>query len=349
MSLQRIDFSVWSPFRRPDWRFERVLEMVQRETPGRTSKRDDEYVQALRNFILRYRAYTGQPLDQLAFANPGLYWAYQIHDRRHDDGARMAVMIEARILAGQNNVDIAKELCTIPEVIDWYEKIFFNVRDRLHAHDWVVDHVLMPAFLESRISAQPGQNASKIRQPLAEAFFDPTLKFFAYFGGPFVLDFVLTGFRRGNRCRNREETGQWFDTYWANRLKQRSSEAVGTFEVNKYNVMQLFETHRELIKIEKSVDAQEGSENDYRKGVAGLLHDMRWAVGKDGEHMVEGTVLASYDKGAAELRDHEMMLLSAGRNPGTIEGAETLELPPPRRRSTEQEAPDASANVEQGR
>lgn len=354
---QQIEFENNNPFRRPDWRMERVLQIIDRaEHPGRSTKRDDKYVKALRNFILRYRGSEGDARQRLGYENPGLFWAFQIYDERDGRAGRKAMMLESRILARQNNVEIAKELRTIPEVVDYYSHLFFDVREGLDSHDWVVDDVLMPAYDEAQQTEQQAGTASDetpdgvtphVRKPLAEPYFDATLKFFAYFGGALILDFAITGFRRDMIAHQREDVGEWWDQHWMNRLKQRSATAAQTFQVNRYNVMALFETHKEIIAIQRSAQNEESRQDAVHKAVRVMMEGLKWAVGKEGRALVEGTAVVKYDSGAAELRDNELTMVAAGHDPGTIEGVETLTMPPPRKRSKGQED-HQHANAQQG-
>ena len=339
--LTQIQFHRYNPFRRPDWRLERVLRMVDRldDKPGRTTRRDDCYVKALRNFILRYRgASDDRSKEILATENPGLYFAFQIHEKRTDDeGRRKSTMIEARILAHQDDKAIAADMHTLPEVIEWYEALFFNVRDRLDSHDWVVDHVLIPALsvATEKNMTQEEQNAktSLATMPLhrmADPFFDPTIKFFAYFGGHFVLDYVISGFRRGNLAYSRDELSNWFDGHTTQRLRQRSSVAASVFKIDESNVMQLFNIHVKLIEIERSNDTAENKQDQQHRIMGALISEIPWAVGKAGADLVKGSAIEKYDNSAAELRDSEVQHLSVGENPDTIDGVELLTMPKPR-------------------
>jgi hypothetical protein len=217
----KIDFERYNPFRRPDWRFERVLRMVDRHpSPGRSTKRDDEWVKGLRQFILRYRSASEAKRERLCYENPGLYFAWLIHERSEDE-PEIAFMIEARILANQSGREICIESDTIPEAIDWYEHLFFDVRTRLRAHDWVMKHVLVPSVTRAQENKHD-EGVRFPRQPLSEPFYDSTLKFFGYFGGPVLIDFMLAGFRRGVIARSSEDVSAWLDQYTSAAAKRRS-------------------------------------------------------------------------------------------------------------------------------
>jgi len=107
-------------------------------------------VKGLRNFILRYRASDDQQARNVLFnEDPDLFWAFQLYERKLDNEDSKATLVEARILAGQSDEDIVDELSTVPEVAEWYEALFFNVRERLRNHDWVMNEVLYPALNHS--------------------------------------------------------------------------------------------------------------------------------------------------------------------------------------------------------
>jgi hypothetical protein len=354
---QQIQFEMFNPFRRPEWRFERVLQMTSRmPSPGRCSPRDDEYVKIFRTFYLRYLSYDEEGRKNLAYENPGLFWAFQIYDGRQVH-SRKSTTVEARILAGATDDEIADELHTIPGVVKWYEAMFFNVRDRLQSSDWIVDHVLMPSYEASMTAGEddtaeaenPPPQQHFERTPLSEPFYDATLKMFGYFGGPVVLDYVLAcGFRRGAVAQGLDDLSGWFDNHTFTRLRHRSGMASQSFEVNKYNVMELFQTHLRIVEIEKSGDAAESQQSAIFSNIASMLKNMPWGIGREGKKLVAGTPVEQYDESAAELRDTELMELSSGRKPRTIEGIELLKLPPPSRQSNGQED-HKHADTQQGR
>ena len=345
-----INYDRYDPFRHPAWRSNRVLEIISRpgNHPGQSTPQDDRYVRKLREFMLRYQ---NQPADETGTAarklmshkNPGLYWAYLLNDHRNDTARYKVIMLEARILAAMSDQEIAAGCSTLPEVVEWYEALYFNVHDRLHAHDWILDQVLMPAFLKSR-SAPPPQHsppqpksqaraassiaaAKAFYAPVSEPLFDCTLKWFGYFGGPYVLDDVISGFRRGAVCRSREGVPDWWDQHTASRLRQRSGMAAQTFEVARYNVVELFNLHAKLIEIDRGTQDQEQTHDQMHQAILGVLSNMEWASGKAGAKLVAGTPIEKYDGSAAELRDDELMMLENGQVPGTIASIEQISLP----------------------
>ena len=84
------------------------------------------------------------------------------------------MLAEAWILSGQCDAEVGQRLGIEPAVVGQYERLFFNVRDRLHARDWII-------FVACDCPVDP-------REPHTLA---SVVRLLAYIGGPLVLDVVL--------------------------------------------------------------------------------------------------------------------------------------------------------------
>jgi hypothetical protein len=347
---------IYDPFRTPDWRYKRAMAIVNHN--GRCGTHDDEYTKVLRHFVATQRNGTDKARAQLKTKRPGLITAWQINAQRIDD-FQTPTMIECRLLAGMSNAEIAAEIGCIDDVIEWYEAVFFNVRDRLQAHDWIVRHVLMPAINNNRGYMSP-RKRKKPKDPkdrrdpmpdtgneaLAEPFYDSTLKFFGYFGGPLLVEYMISGFRRGVMAHTRDDFTGWFDQHFSHGIRRRSSTAVGMFNVNKYNVMQLFETHARLMEIDRNTESNEDASSTIENNILGFMRNMPWGVAADGAENFKGTRVIDMDTKAAELRDDELLMLASGEEPESIKGIEALSMPSPRQlthQPPDPENPDAAA------
>lgn len=333
------DFEKFNPFRTPHWRLERVLEMVDRRpTPGRSTRRDDQYVRGLRNFILRYRRYDRFSRQRLCAENPGLYYAWLLHERAEDEQETVFI-IQARILAQQTDAEIAAEFNTLHDTILWYEKLFFNVRDRFQAHDWILRRVLVPAVVESKVRMeQESKEEGRFRRsPLAEPFFDSSIKCFGYFGGPLAVDFMLSGFRRDLRLQSNEDVGPWLNEFIMQGAKRRCAMAVGQFEVNKYNVMELFGFFGQILTIEKSAEHEDQARTSIETNVEMMLEQLSFSLGRKGAASVSGTAIEEFDTGPVELRDAELLLLQSGGKVDTLDDLEDVRIPEPRKKDEEHE------------
>ncbi len=318
------------PFRRADWRFNRVLAMCDRvPTPGRCTPRDDEYVKRARSFLLRYRAFDEDRREELRQEDPDLYCAFAIFRAKPDEGDQ-AFSLEARILSGQTDDEIVEHYSFGPRTVDYYEHLFFNVRDRITKRDWITTQILIPALKRDKGTAQAAAAAGAWApqdHAVVKSQMDGSLKFFAYFGGPWVLERMLSGFEHNSRAASADEAaGGWDERHYKQGMKRRAAQTVNFFEVNKFNVTDVFMTVNQLIAIEKAADAAEDNKSKYDMHVKNYMDALPWTVGtRDVENVKPA--LAVYDNTTTELRDDELLLTAAGDEVQSLKGLEFIKIP----------------------
>lgn len=321
------DVRLADPFLRPNWRHERVVQMLGTVPPERCKRHDDKWVQGYRKFLFQWNK-NANNRDRLMYDNPGLYFAYLMHDRMFVE-PEMRLMMEARLLSGTPKDDIAHECKTIPETIEWYERLFFNVTDFLPHHDWILKHVLLPAsdrFVADDVEDDEDEFKPKPSNEVVRPHLDMTLKFFAYYGGPMICDVMISGFRRDKRVTSHEDIPDYFHEQFMSQVMRRSAQAAGQFEINKYNVMELFATHTRIIEIQRSAESQEDRHSEVEKHVSAMLSELPWTVGAEGAKLYSGSAIEEFDQGAAELNEEEIMLIGSGKKPESAEGVTGLNI-----------------------
>tara|TARA_R110002020_G_scaffold16515_11_gene58289 strand:- start:2198 stop:3253 length:1056 start_codon:yes stop_codon:yes gene_type:complete len=314
------DVRLYNPFLRPDWRFERVLKLVDRVPAGRTTKFDDAYIKQARSFMLRWRK-GENAREQLLLENAGLYYAYMVHDNLHTD-PEIRFMLEARLLSGQPAEEIADALKTLPQTVTWYERLFFNVRPFLTHHDWIVKHVLLPS--SDRFVDHAAEDDDDVPQPqgtplIVRPHLDMTLKFFSYFGGPILCEFMIGGFRRGMTAHSQDDIPAWLDDQWQLTLQRRSAQASGVFEVNRYNVMELFATHSRIVELQRTAESGDERRSLFESHVQAMLTELPWTVGKQAKQLYADSAIGAYEDTAAELNAEELILMGAGEIPDYLD------------------------------
>jgi hypothetical protein len=341
MQRQHINFEKFCYFRSPNWRYNRVLEIQEygrlHGHAGHLSVSDDAETKAI--FKFKKQLDGSQPdspaRTRIIYQNLGHYLAYQFHEKRHDAvGITSVATLEARILSGATDQEIAADFGTLPDMPKWYEATYFNVRDRLKCHDWILNFVLMPSVRAHLGIQQPGE------APVSAPFFDVTLKFFAYYGGSIILDRVLSGFRRNDHATAYEDESAWITNQTNMRLKQIMAAATTTLTVNKYNITELMHVYARILEIEKSNATPAAKGDQFLRAMGSMLVELPFCVGDAGAKQVENTAIQVYDDSAAELRDNEIMLVSADRKPASVQHVEKLTMPPPRRRPDQESKND---------
>ena len=321
----------WDPFLRPDWRFERVLEMTgQVPLPGRTTRRDDDTVREVRSFMLKWNNGSEAERRELRYRNPGFYYAFEVY-RKAPKEPELQQVIEARLLTGQPCNDIAFATKTKSNAVEWYEAVFFNVSDKLVHDDWIFKHVLLPASdrLAVELAEAKDDDAKRalFSAPIIRPHLDFTLKFFAYFGGLVLCNFMMTGFRKGVVCHTQDEIGQWLDHHWEHQMRRRSAQAAGVFDVNRYNVMELFQAHSKIIEVQTSQDSIQDKQNESMRIIGTVLNELPWRAGKTAKQSYTTLKMEVFSTSSAELRDDELLHVQAGEMPFELEKLPELVMP----------------------
>lgn len=134
---QTICLRQYDPFTPPDWR---ALDAARLAVGEKTkwAEEDDASVQEYADFLRRTAV--GQSDRQLVDDAEQSAMAIA-HELYREHGLRRAE-IEARLVAGQSDEDIAGKCHLPPEVVAAYETLFCAVRDCLNAHDYLVLHLV---------------------------------------------------------------------------------------------------------------------------------------------------------------------------------------------------------------
>lgn len=265
--------------------------------------------------------------EQIFQKCPGLVYAYQIHERRETAPATTQ-FLQARLLAGQSYEYIAEEMSTLADTVRWYEALFFDVVEHLHRRDWIASMVLLPPMMQrsglnaaptkpevegARTGAQCPHRQHEVG-PLARPLLDPSIKYFAYFGGPIVADFMIHGVQSGRRPVSQNDVARWLDEIWALTVKRRSLQAAYECEINKRNA-QLWTAHAHIIEL-KGTDNTETQRSTVERHIRAMLDDVPWeGLGPS----VPDYAIDKYRSAAStELRDDELLAGEAkSRQPAT--------------------------------
>jgi len=162
------DFHAHDFFRALDWRLVAARQLVAGKRSRRRRHTIDPVVARLTS-VLKTEAGRSKSHKTLATDADLAAWRQAVQLR--DAGGLLKDEVEARLLAGQTDEEIAARCRLSPAAVGWYEAGLFHVRDHLDSPDWVVARVIGTTF-------PTGDDG-------------PVLKHFAYLGGPTVLDLVL--------------------------------------------------------------------------------------------------------------------------------------------------------------
>lgn len=162
-----------NPFRELDWRWRRAERLVSEGRPF-LPRRDD----AATGRCVAYLRDQKQRRD-LARRHPDLHAAHTVWAADGD----LRAALEARILAGQSDAEIAQAICMTPEGVGTFHDSFFDVRDLVakRATDWLMIRAC------GHVPGNPAVESPRV-----------LLRMLGLFAGPHVLDsavpFLIGGF-----------------------------------------------------------------------------------------------------------------------------------------------------------
>jgi len=261
-----------------------------------------------RAYLLRRNARTDQEYRaKLGAEQPALAVAYEANARRFTDPG-VAFLFESRLLARQISEEIAGMAGTSPEAVDYYEGLYFNVRDRFDNRDWAFQKVLVPAIVQEYGKGVANRGIS---WGMVRPFYDATVKLFAYFGGPHAVDLlVYGGFDPKAMPHSTEETAGWLDGVWASAVRSRSARAMLLQHVGFENVGVLFSLHSQLVTAARVNCGHDGGTMAYAEIVGALLTSTPFATGALAEAHRKPIDVNS---GPWEARAHEKVLAGLGQ------------------------------------
>ena len=223
------NFYTNNPFRRPQWRADRALRMAEhRPKPLWPRGYDDHPVRAYRNLLLAcMSAGTDEQLREAArLVRPDVHRAHMLH---FAPDCQLRQILEARLLTNESLSEIAQRFATEEQTIEYYEQLFFNVRDRLQHKDWIAKIIL----------GSPGDLAPNRRGSMTEAQRGFLYRLFAFHGGPLALDAMIGGMVSTKMPQRVEDVAPWFDGALGQIVRSRAAAAAKILDVNKHNIVHL--------------------------------------------------------------------------------------------------------------
>lgn len=292
------------PMRPVDWRWERAR--IIRETQkkiSRKSKEDDFTVLALRFQKKLFKCKNDYDRFDLIDKHPDIYFAYAIHN---EDDKKITIRseIEARILANETSEKIADRCGCSIETIDLYEKLFFNVREKLKNTTYILHQVMGPA----------------IHKGMYERDHDLLWKLYGYFCGSAVLDALTTTFTNPVKPETPEQVDALFVDDTRAVMRRKAAIAARTVSVNDQTQLRILEIYAQFLEIEKEAEGGASGESLIMNNIETMMLALPWATGSNAAG-VNNRLIQHYDNQAAELRADETVAVGAG-----LESQEHLDL-----------------------
>lgn len=287
-----------NPWRVPQWRWLRAVNITE-GGPGTTARRDTpdgfKWISRARRFkTLRDAAATERLLLELSLDESDIFWA---HYAWLNENSPVKWAIEAHLLARETNREIGFRTGCAESIVDAYENLFFNVREKLNYREYVINVVL-------RDSVNNGLNE---RNP------DLLWKLFGYCGGPLVLDAMIGRLVNPMWASRPDDVPMFFQDAALNLMKKKAAVSALTVPVSASTQLHLIEAFVKYVEIERTTDTMGKAQDQILGNINAMLAQIPFNIGsKVGAH--KDSPLREWDESAIELSSAEMMQVAAGQN-----------------------------------
>lgn len=300
-----------SPRRAPHWRW---LRAVQIDAGGRRASRKldgGEGFSWIRRASRLKRHYDKagnrhEAIYALLERDPDLFWAHNIWI---EDRAPTRWAIEARVLAGQTDEQIAHKAATTTEVISAYINVFFDVRHLLDRDDYILNVVLSDA----------------VTRGVQERHYDLLWKMLGYRGGPYVLEAAINRFIKTEAPKDENGVSNFFHEFAINTMKYKAAIAALTVQANTHTQMQLIDSFVKYSEIEKNSENAGKAHTAIVQNIGEMLSSLPFRVGTKAN--AADIKMVGYDDKAAELSSAEMMVVNSGGDLPNQKEIEELKFP----------------------
>lgn len=189
----------YDPQRTPDRRWQDACRIVEGRRRVSFCRDGTEVVAAVQYLRVTAASRTEQGREGVRRRHADLHEAVTLAQT----GGLVVAEVQARILARQSDDEIAAR-CAVPAgAVKWYEAIFYETRDSLKAHDWILIKAIGP--IHSRARSGPDLGA--------------VWRSCGYYGGPLALEAVLAVSRNEPFPESLQPSSSPEDTAFSERLR----------------------------------------------------------------------------------------------------------------------------------
>ncbi len=296
-----LDYRPTNPNRPPDWRWQFGKQLAEQQRELR-KVRADRYVGLAARFASEsVECRTEAEHLGLLDKNPELYEAWSLYNDAKIKSARWGV--EARLLAAQSPEEIAELGNITPDTVRLYEKIFFNVSDKLNRPDYITHNVFTEAAhrgVESRA-------------------YDLLWKMFGYWAGPNVLNFLIFKFTKQQKP---DSSPGSVLAYLSDDVRSqqvlKTALAMRTMPVNWQTQIEIVNLYYRMLEMEReSEGGGTAAQESFQSSVKSFLSNVPWSSGlhQTGSNLV----ITQADSQAQALRAAELLTIGAGQVPPGLE------------------------------
>lgn len=242
-----------SPLRPVDWRWQRALLLLDDDLePSRV--RDDQHIHTALAYHRYVRTLAERERERVLDRFPAIANAHQCHDRESSKAE-----IEARLLAEEPFESIAFKMAMTTDIVVWYERLFFNVLDRIKQLSYIIDMAIGP----------------EVHHGINEQDYPLLWKLFAFAGGVNVLDAAVHIFTLYGKFGVDQVETFYSDQAWSLMKRRMLTSALTLRARDSFSKMQFMEVFARYQEMERQANA--GVDKDILfDHIRAMLTGVRW-------------------------------------------------------------------------
>jgi hypothetical protein len=237
-------------------------------------------------------------------AYPALYEAYSLYDAS-DDPTEHRWELEARLLAKESFADIESKMGISPNTIAVYERIFFDVIDRLEMKSLIVHTIIGRA----------------VQTGLAEREYDCLWKLFGYFLGSAVLDALVYKFNCPQHTDSHDGLRAAMRDFAKDTVDIKAGITLLTTPVNWQTRELLLNLWKDLLALEMQAGQAGIGTETFTQNVQALTESFEQMFTKHRPGVDADVVgrAAELEAGGVRMRASELAAIGLGKEPTGLE------------------------------
>lgn len=236
-----------NPLRPLDWRAVRARELLRYSPAPRDY--DDALVRGYSSYLRDLKAASDDASrqEQAGRLRPHIALAHKL---RYDTNCHPRHMLEGSLLTRESLATIATKRGLDEHTVDAYEKLFFQVRDRLDAQFWVAQ------VINSAAARCSSPSTDRLRDEEQAYIYHCA----GYYGGPLVLESVISAVGPGGALAAAGEAANWQGGTLAAQIRTWALALVATRELRQSDALALMKLAWRLQATAASAKARHSAE-----------------------------------------------------------------------------------------
>ena len=221
-------------------------------------------------------------------------WGEQSSSSGHSKICPVRYEIEARLLANEDVCTVAESTQIDAEVIEAYEKLFFNVCDKLNSSTYIL-HVAI---------------GDAVQRGMTDRDYHILWKLYAFVRGSKMLEFLMYTFTDMDKATNAHQVDTMLAADYRSNMRRKAALSARMMGVNNFTQDRLIELQTKIVEIEKAA-GDDSAPDEIAQSIQTMFSKLPFLTGEGCLRSGDKRMVA-LSKTSGDLRADELLRLSMG-------------------------------------